>query len=363
MSLTGTALLALLIALCTVVVLGTLFLWPSQMPRHASSGVRRCMVWLTRLLLIGLCQATAIAAVAGWINDGFGLYTSWGDLLGTTAKTEVTAAGGMAGPPAISARFTRGSDAIFTTYFRGHASHLAGQVRVWTPPQYDEPAYRHSRFPVVMLLHGVPGSPESWIEAGGFPRVVKALLAEDRVKPFILVLPVINPGYVDTDCSDIGSAKNATWLVKDVRGLVDYRFRTISGPRGWGLMGISTGGLCAAKLPLQFPDVFRTGVSLDPDPMAGDPDVISQPTARRLNSPLWLVRHHHPRVSLLLATSSGDRSSPPANIEALRLAARRPTDVTALILASGGHNWHTWQQMYPTVLPWLSSRLSSPEPL
>jgi S-formylglutathione hydrolase FrmB len=97
--------------------------------------------------------------------------------------------------------------------------------------------------------------------------------------------------------------------------------------------------------------------------MAGDPDVISQPTARRLNSPLWLVRHHHPRVSLLLATSSGDRSSPPANIEALRLAARRPTDVTALVLASGGHNWHTWQQMYPTVLPWLSSRLSSPEPL
>ena len=29
-------------------------------------------------------------------------------------------------------------------------------------------------------------------------------------------------------------------------------------------MGISTGAFCAAKLPLQYPKVFRAGAALDP---------------------------------------------------------------------------------------------------
>ena len=66
----------------------------------------------------------------------------------------------MQGPPISRARFNHATlDGVLDTYFHGRRSSLSGQVLVWTPPQYDQAAHRAKRFPVLMLLHGVPGSP------------------------------------------------------------------------------------------------------------------------------------------------------------------------------------------------------------
>ncbi|MEU6759628.1 hypothetical protein [Streptomyces sp. NPDC046685] len=90
------------------------------------------------------------------------------------------------------------------------------------------------------------------------------------------------------------------------------------------LMGVSTGGFCAAKLPLQYPKVFRAGVALDPDPLTGDPQVLADPRPRERNSPMWLVEHK------------------------------------TLVRPAGGHNFRTWIGMYPDALGWLSTELAPP---
>lgn len=106
--------------------------------------------------MIGLCQLTAICVVATWINGSYGLYSCWDDLLGTDAAQD---AGAMTGPSAGRAAFTQGGDGTRTTYFRGSHSTLAGQVIVWTPPQYSAPGAERTCFPVLMLLYGHPGTP------------------------------------------------------------------------------------------------------------------------------------------------------------------------------------------------------------
>jgi enterochelin esterase-like enzyme len=350
MSLTGTALFYLLIAGTAVAVLATLLLW---------GVVRgpRPLRWLTRLLMIALCQATAIAVVAVWINNSYGLYSSWDDLFGENTGGSLTAA--MPGPPISRAAFTTGSNGIQETYFHGKYSKLSGEVLVWTPPQYDEPQYRNDKFPVMVLLHGDPGSPQSWVDGGDLPNSIASLMASGKVKPAIVVIPVIDPGGVDTDCSDTPTRKNATWLAKDVPDLIEGHFRALPEAKAWGLIGFSTGGLCSVKLAMQYPDTFASAVAMDADPFAGDPSILADPELRKINSPLWLAKQR-PDVSLFAATSAQDRFSSVANIAALQNAIEWPTTMAEpLILAEGGHNWGTWQRMFPTVFPWLSDHLDS----
>ncbi|KOG86377.1 alpha/beta hydrolase [Streptomyces varsoviensis] len=351
MSLTGTPFFVVLILATVLAVLATLLLW-SKIPGP------RPLRWLSRIVLIALCQATAISVVAVWINQSYGLYASWDDLLGTDDGGVPVA---MPGPPPQRAKFIHGDSRMQDTYFHGAHSKLSGQVMIWTPPQYDQPEYRTTRFPVITLLHGVPGSPQSWLEHGGMPKAFDKMIKEDIAKPAILVIPIVNPGGVDTDCSDTPGRKVATWLTDDVPELVRHHFRTAAGPRNWGLAGISTGAYCAAKLPLQYPKIFGAGVALDPDPLTGDPDVIPDPALRERNSPTHLVHHSKADVSLFLATSRQDRDSPVKYIEQFHEAAQGSrVRVKTMLIDSGGHNYNTWQKMYPAAFNWLSQQLKSP---
>lgn len=352
MSLTGTSFSVLLITVTVLMVIGTMLLWgkiPGPRPLRA----------LARLFMIVLCQLTAISVVAVWMNDSYGLYASWDDLLGTPNNSNTIA---MPGPPVARAQFNRSDDGLLDTYFHGTHSKLSGQVIVWTPPQYDDPKYRTTRFPVLMLLHGVPGSPQSWLEHGGMPDAVQKLVDAHQSHPFILAMPVINPGSVDTDCSDTPDRKVATWLSADVPDLLREKFRTLPNPNGWGLMGFSTGGYCAAKLPLQYPHVFGAGAALDPDPLSGDRSVLPDPAMRLRNSPTHLVAGSRADVGIFLATSAQDHDSPPTSIEQFVSAAQNSTvRVKTMLLASGGHNYNTWISEYPAAISWLSQQLAAPQ--
>ncbi|MFD0327766.1 alpha/beta hydrolase [Streptacidiphilus monticola] len=350
MGLTSTAFFYLLVAAVVVCAAAALLLW---------NRVRgpRALRLTQRLLLLALCELTAVAAVGAWINNSYGLYASWADLFGQESGAKAA----MPGAPAERAAFTTDRNGFQETYFRGIHSKLAGQVLVWTPPQYGEPAYRSFRFPVIMLLHGVPGSPPPGSRAD-MPQALATMMAAGQVQPAVVVVPVIDPGGVDTDCSDIGPRRNATWLAQDVPALVAKHFRVRLGARSWGLAGLSTGGFCAVKLPMQYPAVFGAGAAMDSDPFAGDPGVLTDPAQRRANSPLELARSGPP-VSLFVATSAQDRLSPPKDIAALQRAIRPPTRLAPpLILPTGGHNWDTFQRMYPTVFPWLSQQLRPAAP-
>ena len=350
MSLTGTPFFVLLIVLTLVAVAATLAFW-ARLPGP---------LWLragVRLVMILLCQLTAICVVAVWINNSYGLYSSWSDLLGHDNGTATAA---MPGPPASQAKFTRGTDGVLDTYFRGSHSKLSGQVLVWTPPQYDQAQYRTYKFPVVMLLHGVPGSPDSWLEGGGMPNAVKSLMDQGKINPFILVMPVINPGGIDTTCSDTPDRKVATWLTEDVTNLVESQFRALPDTKAWGLTGFSTGGFCAAKLPLQYPKIFSYGVAMDPDPFTGDSSALPDPRERQLNSPLYLARTTRAPIALYLLTTAQDRLSHPANLYALQNVVQYPGTVQVTVLPNGGHNWGTWERMYPAVFTWLSQHLEPP---
>ena len=114
MSLTSTPFFAVLIVATVVMMVGAIALWPKV---RGPRAVR----WLVHAVMIGLCQLTAIGVVATWINNSYGLYASWDDLLGN-ANTNAVA---MPGPPVHRAKFSKSTKGgVLDTYFHGRRSAL-----------------------------------------------------------------------------------------------------------------------------------------------------------------------------------------------------------------------------------------------
>ncbi len=349
MSLTGTPFQAMVAVVAVVAVVATLVLWTRT---HGPGWART----IQRLGMLLVCQLLAVALAGTWVNNTYALFASWDDLLGTTPQGRLA----MVGPPPQRARFTKASWGMESTFFRGPRSHLASQVYVWLPPQYKQRAYRHMAFPVVMLLHGVPGEPESWMTGGGMPGRFASYVASGALPPAILVIPSVNPGGVDTDCSNTPQSHVATWLAQDVPDLIKHHFRVQTSPQAWALAGLSTGGVCALKLPMQFPNVFGIGAGMSPDPVVGDPTVLANTALRVANSPVYLAKSR-PNVRLWAGTGADDLNSLPSNIARLRAAIKSPTTLApAVVIPGGGHNPNTWAQLEPPMFNWIASVIASP---
>jgi enterochelin esterase-like enzyme len=370
MSLTGTPFLATAILLLVVAFVLPLALWGRlRGPAVVRGGIR--------LLMLLLAQITAITVVFVAVNNANGLYDTWQDLLGTGDHAGVAAdlgpdgTGGreLAGQPREKAVFkpvtdTRMGEGVRVTGLRGRISGVEGEVYVWLPPQYDDPAYRHKKFPVVELLPGYPGSAKAWFGSLGVNTQLRPLMEQGRVKPFILVSPrtTLLGDRTDTGCANTPGRVNAeTWLSIDVRKMVSDTFRASDKAEDWAVGGYSAGAHCAAKLAVTHPDRYRAGVSLSGfnDP-GGEPASLTAgtPELRRANNPYLLLKEataagRPPRTALFVSGAPGDGFE---SGTALRSVAKAPTTVRVVKL-TGPHGTSVWKQQVPEVFRWLSEHV------
>ncbi|MFB9838602.1 alpha/beta hydrolase [Actinoallomurus acaciae] len=307
-----------------------------------------------RLSLILACQVTAILVVGVALNDHYEFFASWSDLAGEDgANAPIEQPGHAGGPATVPHDFHPAADHTLEATFAGARSGIRSRVWVWLPPQYRREPRR--RFPVVELFTGFPGTPTAWFHAMRGPEVLTQDVEKGTAQPYILVAPTITvwPGH-DTECVDVPRGpKVATWLTEDVRNVITTDFRTLPGRDAWGTMGYSTGGYCAAKLPVQYPRLFRAGVSLAGYFTPSTPGLTRLPAE---NLPV-VVRRRRPRVALLLATSRQDPGTAAA-IDGMVKAVRPPTLVDTYVVPRGGHNTGVWSAMLPRCFQWLTTELT-----
>ncbi|WP_431681744.1 alpha/beta hydrolase [Kitasatospora sp. KL5] len=367
MQLTGTPFLVVTIVLVPISIAAALLLWGRV------RGPQPVQV-LSRLVMILLCQVTAVLMVFVMVNNANLIYGSWDDLLGTgnhvRAVPQVPADGGPGGPgndsksePKVTQQFKAVDDPMVPkdvkrTDLKGRLSGVDGEVLVWLPPQYDEPAYKDKTFPVVELIPGFPGSSSTWYGTLKVSEQLKPLMKEGKVAPFILVSPrtLLLGRSTDTGCADVAGKVNAdTWLSRDVPKMVLDNFRADSSPDRWAVAGYSAGGHCAAKLALSHPDRYRAGVSLSGynDP-ATEKDSLTAKDAhlREISNPLNILKHaaQPPKTSLFVSGNKGDGYEGGL---ALQQAAKSPTSVT-VVETTGPHAVDVWKPLLPQVFTWLT---------
>ncbi len=130
-------------------------------------------------------------------------------------------------------------------------------VYVYLPPGYGNSPSR--RYPVLYLLHGVPGRPLAFLLTVRMGVVEDTLTARGQAQPLILVMPFGSTGtFTDKEWANGVKPREGweTFVSRDLVRAIDARYRTISNPLGRALAGLSEGGYGALNIGLHHPGRF-----------------------------------------------------------------------------------------------------------
>ncbi len=162
--------------------------------------------------------------------------------------------------PPHDAAFVKTPGTTERFYLRSRA--LGGRrqpVDVYLPPGYaTHPALR---YPVMYLLHGFPGRPDAFLSTVRMGVVEDELVALNRARPMILVMPFGSTGsFTDKEWANgIGHDQGwETFVARDLVDAVDHRYRTVRTGAGRILGGLSEGGYGAVNIGLHHPGEFST---------------------------------------------------------------------------------------------------------
>jgi enterochelin esterase-like enzyme len=222
-------------------------------------------------------------------------------------------------------------------------------VDVYLPPGYATHPSR--RYPVLYLLHGVPGRPGAFLATVRMGVVQDELVALHRARPMILVMPFGSTGsFTDEEWANGVGSRSAweTFLARDVVQQVDARYRTIRSGSARALAGLSEGGYGALNIGIHHPGEFRVLESWSGYQRADDIGAIFGHRAAllRQNSPEATVaasaaalRRAH--TTIWFYSGTGDRELAQNRDFAQQLTGLRLRH--RFFVVRGGHNWALWR--------------------
>jgi enterochelin esterase-like enzyme len=158
---------------------------------------------------------------------------------------------------------------------------------VYLPPGFDT----GRRYPVLYLLHGMPGSPSEYLDGAGFLAAADDGIADGTLEPFLAVLPAAGPSE-RYDGEWAGPWESD--LVHEIVPWVDAHLPTVPSAADRVLAGLSAGGFGAVDIALRNPAVFGNVASwsgyftpLHDGPFKGAPRSVLA-----ANDPVELVRRN-----------------------------------------------------------------------
>ncbi|MEE1781936.1 alpha/beta hydrolase-fold protein [Streptomyces sp. SP17BM10] len=269
------------------------------------------------------------------------------------------------GQPALTKVRDTAAGPIMMTKLAGPKSGVTGQVWVWLPPEYNDPKYAKTGFPVLTLYAGGQSNGYNTWTDNQLPiqEVDEELAKAGKAHPFIMIMPVQNFNGDENnalDCSDIpGQPKMATWMAQDIPDWVRANFRTLKGRDSWGIMGASTGGFCSAKLSLQYPDVYKAAVPIDGYFIPDSHLWKGHDAERMANNPDVLVTQGKADVKMLV-TAGGANAYEKGVVKSWVAKAAPPVAIEYYEQPGGKHLTSDFKKMIPDTLQWLTKNLAGP---
>ena len=243
-------------------------------------------------------------------------------------------------------------------------------IYVYTPPGYgSNPA---KTYPVLVLLHGVPGGPLDWAGRGDCNRRFEAAIATGKVPTSILVFPDGHGPFWKggSEWADdvAGRCKMETAITSDLPRFLKSRWHVSSDPNQWSLGGLSEGGYGAANLVVRHPDVYRNALVFSGDLQVkdswGDVEKIFGTSAalRAANSPLTAI-HSVPvdqcrKLRFYVAIGADDDEDLQTEGASFVQAARLRGADGRFVREPGRHAWDFWSTQFSASLSYLGKWLT-----
>ncbi|MCG2623719.1 esterase family protein [Arthrobacter sp. I2-34] len=369
--------------------------WDESFPRvlylWAGAAVAAVLLLVPRLVTTGgvvrrlATVAAALTVAVGAVSQANVQYAAYPTVASMFADQDlatgsITAVAGArhAGSRTIPATTERnwrppadlpGHGSIYNVAIPGKVSgYRAGKAYVYLPPAYLAGS-GNTNLPVLVMIHGKPGGPGSWISSGDLAETMDSYAAEHHGLAPVVIMPDLSMGGAAKWplCLDSQVARSATYLAVDVPAWV----RTTLGAgtansRQWGIAGLSSGGTCTMQLAANYPQVYPRFLDMsgetEPyvhggrtrllrDYFAGDKTAFSRQNALDVLA----VRKFPGTVGKFVAGESDAKYG--AEMLPVYAAARKAGMDVTFEKASGGHNWRLWSAALAREMPWLMRQL------
>ena len=265
----------------------------------------------------------------------------------------------------LGATATKGGGRVVELTLSGAQSGISRKGFVYLPPQYFEPAYAQTRFPVLELLHGDPGAPTGWVYALNVPGLMDHEINAGKIGPMIVVMPATFSGAHGQDCLDAPNGQlDGTYLATDVPGDIVREFRALPQGPNWAIGGLSDGGFCATNLALQHRGSYGAVASLDGfysaysdltvmDKIfgAGSPNI-------QANDPSTLVLDVHQSLPRFWIMSGSGNMTDTRAAQYFRQLVTTREPIEYVVVNHGKHTPPAWRVALPGLLEWTWQTIS-----
>jgi enterochelin esterase-like enzyme len=265
-------------------------------------------------------------------------------------------------PPRDPAGVAQGR--LLTERFHSPALHGERRCRIYLPPGYSAAAARGARFPVLYLLHGSPGRPDLFIQAGSLGVALDTLLARHAIAPMIIVMPDGRNGTLrsDTEWADTRKGRYESFVLDAVRA-VDGRWATKADRAHRAIAGNSEGAYGAVNIALRHLDTFAVAESWSgyftqtaTGPFKHEPQAVV-----RANSPSSYARSLAPQLArhrLSILIYGGRKDPVTAQTAAFAAQLRRAGASVTVRTFKGKHDWRLWRDQTPMALTYAARQMA-----
>ena len=275
--------------------------------------------------------------------------------------------------PAAAGRASRAAEAVAPYgWVRIAAGPYGGTVWQGVIPDRADPGHPRAslvylppdvspdlRYPAIYLLHGLRGSPYSFVGGLRLAAVADTLIHAHRVHPFIAVMPPAGHS-VQFDGEWTGTWER--YVVGDVLPWSERHLPLSAGPAARALAGFSAGAYGAVDMGLRHPGMFGTLESWSGYFKAPRDGSLATATAseRAAHDPRALLPAASPELraaGVRFFLSAGRHE--PRTLLATRAFARLLSDLGlehVLHVTAGGHHGRTWRAVLPAGLLYAFAR-------
>ena len=243
---------------------------------------------------------------------------------------------------------------IRTLLYKSRSNAVTRELTVYIPPGYEEA--RNRRYPVLYLLHGFANDHHSWHRYGRANDILDNLLAQKKIEPFLVVMPLGYGGaQINGDGTGIPPKGAGTFggdaalyerdLLEDIIPMIDSKYRTIADRKHRAIVGFSMGGGQAGRFGLRHLETFSQ-VGIMSAGMAGGPD--TEPLAT-----LAANKEKANKQIDLLWMACGKDDTAMKGAKTLHHALEQAGIEHTFLETEGAHHWRVWRRYLRDLAPLL----------
>lgn len=231
-----------------------------------------------------------------------------------------------------------------TVHMHKYQSKSLGVTRglyVYTPPGYE--TSKNVRYPVLYLLHGMGDTEDAWTVVGRANVIVDNLLAKNKARPLVIVMPYGHTPSAPPDMRSIGNYEAFERdLIEDVIPYVQNRYRVSKDQKDRAIAGLSMGGGQALTVGLGNPELFGWVGAFSS----------AVPKAQKLDNLLAKAKASNEKLNLLWVGCGRKDFLYQANQKLIeRLKSGNIKHVAHI--TDGGHEWRLWRRYLNELVPLL----------